>query len=275
MRATSLHELDTVLESIAPLRHSATWDNTGWIVRLENPQQIRGVLLCIDLTTAVVTEAVARSCQAVVCYHPPIFHPLKRLEATVGMHAALQKALAHGIHLYSPHTALDSASNGLNDWLAGLAGPGSIEAFASHGARLVTLTEPVSLRDLCLRYLRALRAPCIRLVLGRGISVTTKARELAVCAGSGASALREVRGARVWLTGEMSHHDLLSAREAGVTVLLSEHTRTERPYLPRYAERIRRAAGSRLRVLVSRHDAEIVDYLVEEAAAGSSRRKTR
>ena len=59
----------------------------------------------------------------------------------------------------------------------------------------------------------------------------------AVCAGSGSSLLEDAAalGATVFVTGEMSHHDVLRAHALGLEVLLAGHTNTERGYLPRLA----------------------------------------
>ena len=79
----------------------------------------------------------------------------------------------------------------------------------------------------------------------------------AVCAGSGASLLdaAAAQGATLFVTGELSHHDVLRAHELGLEVLLAGHTNTERGYLPRLAARLaadRRLAGVDL--VVSRAD---------------------
>jgi dinuclear metal center YbgI/SA1388 family protein len=60
---------------------------------------------------------------------------------------------------------------------------------------------------------------------------------VAVCAGSGASLLdaAAAQGATCFLTGELSHHDVLRAHALGLEVLLAGHTNTERGYLPRLA----------------------------------------
>jgi len=60
---------------------------------------------------------------------------------------------------------------------------------------------------------------------------------IAVCAGSGASLLdaAAAHGATCFLTGELSHHDVLRAHALGLEVLLAGHTNTERGYLPRLA----------------------------------------
>lgn len=53
---------------------------------------------------------------------------------------------------------------------------------------------------------------------------------VAVVAGSGGSLLKGVR-ADLYLTGEMSHHDVLAAVANGTSVLLCDHSNTERGYL--------------------------------------------
>lgn len=53
---------------------------------------------------------------------------------------------------------------------------------------------------------------------------------VAICAGSGSSVLNAVT-ADVYLTGEMGHHDVLAALANNTSVILCEHTNTERGYL--------------------------------------------
>ena len=53
---------------------------------------------------------------------------------------------------------------------------------------------------------------------------------IAVCAGSGGSVLKNCK-ADVWITGEMSHHEILDAIHAETSVILCEHSNTERGYL--------------------------------------------
>jgi len=53
---------------------------------------------------------------------------------------------------------------------------------------------------------------------------------VAVCAGSGSSVLAGVQ-ADLYVTGEMSHHDVLNAIHNGSSVILCEHSNTERGFL--------------------------------------------
>ena len=66
----------------------------------------------------------------------------------------------------------------------------------------------------------------------------TKIASVAVCAGSGASVLSHAGKVDLWITGEMSHHEALDAQQNGTSVLLAEHSNTERGFLPIYRDYI-------------------------------------
>ncbi len=108
------------LERLAPSALAQSWDNVGLLAG-DPAAPVRRALLCIDLTPAVVDEAVRRQAGLVVAYHPPLFKPVSRLNAASrGTDAAVFRCIAHGIAVYSPHTALDAAEGGTNDVLARL-----------------------------------------------------------------------------------------------------------------------------------------------------------
>ncbi len=74
-------------------------------------------MLTIDLTEAVLEEAITARCEAIVAYHPPIFAPLKRLANRSVSERVIRRAAAADLLIHSPHTALDAAPEGLNEWL--------------------------------------------------------------------------------------------------------------------------------------------------------------
>lgn len=118
-----ISDLSRAMNEIAPLRYAEPWDNVGLLLGDASRALRGGVLLTIDLTESVVREARDMGAGAVVAYHPPIFHPLKRI-ATAGSAGAggtarvLIAALEAGLAVYSPHTSLDGAPGGMTDWLA-------------------------------------------------------------------------------------------------------------------------------------------------------------
>lgn len=115
-------DLCSAMEQIAPLHAAADWDNVGLVAGAAS-WPVSRILLTIDLTAAVLDEACCGKCDAIVCYHPPIYKPVKSLVADRGSPAGLAaEALSCRIAVYSPHTALDAAPGGTNDALAALCG---------------------------------------------------------------------------------------------------------------------------------------------------------
>src|SRR5688572_23221419 len=126
----SLQEVLAELERLAPLRLAADWDNVGLLVE-PSPQaeaSIERIHLTIDLTEAVLEEAIERRADLIVAYHPPIFSGLKRVTQRSPAERITLALARAGIFAYSPHTALDACRGGLNDWLVSGFGAGSASA---------------------------------------------------------------------------------------------------------------------------------------------------
>lgn len=129
---TDLPGVVKALERIAPLALAEEWDNVGLLVEApardrSGGRSVRRILLTVDLTPPVLEEARNDRADLVVSYHPPIFHPLRRLTRVEPLQGVVLDAVAAGISIYSPHTALDAAAGGVNDWLAAGVGPGTVE----------------------------------------------------------------------------------------------------------------------------------------------------
>ena len=71
------------MDCIAPMRLAQDWDNVGLLAG-DPAASLRRALLCIDLTAAVVEEAVRARADLVMAYHPPIFRPVSALRADAG-----------------------------------------------------------------------------------------------------------------------------------------------------------------------------------------------
>jgi dinuclear metal center YbgI/SA1388 family protein len=123
--AVPLQDLTVALKQIAPLELAEEWDNVGLLMEPSRPRPVRRLLLTIDLTDAVLDEAIRLKSDMIVAYHPPIFEPIKRLTHVTFNQAAWRavRCIEAGIAVYSPHTALDAVPGGVNDWLSQGLGP--------------------------------------------------------------------------------------------------------------------------------------------------------
>lgn len=254
-----LQQALAALAEIAPLSLAETWDNVGLLVEPSAGAGVERVLLAIDLTEAVLAEAVRAGADLIVAYHPPIFAPLARLVQRDPNARVLLGAIAAGIAVYSPHTALDAAAGGVNDWLADGLGAGARRPLAPHAddaavgqGREVVLDVLVPFDELVQRVKAHLGLAQVRTAAPAPARLVQR---IALCAGAGGTVLAG-SDADVYLTGEMRHHDVLAATAAGTSVILCEHSHTERGYLPVLAARLREHWGARVAVAVSQVDAE-------------------
>lgn len=120
--ASTVGDLCAAMDAIAPISLAQPWDNVGLLAG-DSAVPVRRVLLCIDLTSAVVDEAVARRADFVLAYHPPIFKPVASIRADGhGAESIVFPCVRRGIAIYATHTALDAAEGGTNDVLASLCG---------------------------------------------------------------------------------------------------------------------------------------------------------
>lgn len=132
LHAMRLERVLETLNELAPPELAEDWDRVG--LQLGDPAwNVRRAMLCIDLTEPVLAEAVAKKVNLIVAYHPPIFEPIKNL-ANWSRHSWKQRIILElarrRIAIYSPHTALDAARDGVNEWLC--AGIGKGKTYAIH-----------------------------------------------------------------------------------------------------------------------------------------------
>lgn len=76
MHAMLTADLLRALDHIAPRSLAAEWDNVGLVLG-SGAQPCSRALVAIDLTDAVLDEAIRLKSQAIVLYHPPIFAPVR------------------------------------------------------------------------------------------------------------------------------------------------------------------------------------------------------
>jgi dinuclear metal center YbgI/SA1388 family protein len=106
------------LESVAPLEYQESYDNSGLLVG-EKSLDITGVLVSLDCTEAIVSEAISKKCNLIIAHHPIIFEGIKRFNNANYIQRTVQLAIKNDIAIYAIHTNLDNVySNGVNSKIA-------------------------------------------------------------------------------------------------------------------------------------------------------------
>lgn len=129
-----IHEL----EKAAPPALQEGYDNTGLI--LGNAQnECTGVLISVDVTEAVVEEAINEGCNLIIGHHPLIFSGLKRLTGSTPQQRTVLKAIRAGISVYACHTSLDSTRGGVSQRMASMLGLTEVEPLEPVSDQMVKL----------------------------------------------------------------------------------------------------------------------------------------
>lgn len=101
------------LEDKAPLALQENYDNCGLLVG-EPDTEISGILVSLDMTEAVLEEAMAKKCNLIVSHHPLIFSGIKKITGKNSTERILLKAIRNHIAIYAIHTNLDNVMHGVN-----------------------------------------------------------------------------------------------------------------------------------------------------------------
>jgi dinuclear metal center YbgI/SA1388 family protein len=141
-----VREVVSILERLAPPALAAEWDNVGLLVG-DSSAEVRRLLLCVDLTEAVLAEAAKVAATMVMAYHPVIFKPISRVTAEEA--PVVYEAARRGLAVYSMHTAWDSAAGGADDVLADALGLGDrralVPATGAGQCKVVVFVPPADL----------------------------------------------------------------------------------------------------------------------------------
>eukprot|EP01089_Gocevia_fonbrunei_P007442 TRINITY_DN1857_c0_g2_i2.p1 TRINITY_DN1857_c0_g2~~TRINITY_DN1857_c0_g2_i2.p1 ORF type:complete len:399 (-),score=83.67 TRINITY_DN1857_c0_g2_i2:3-1199(-) len=126
--------------------------------------------------------------------------------------------------------------------------------------RILTLNEATSIQTIVERLKKHLNIKYMRVALGNGRKLEDPTiKKVSLCAGSGFMVIKKERNVDLWLTGELKHHEVLQATQKGVSVLICEHTHTERGFLQRLKDQLTKgfeAQGKEIKIDLSQVDAD-------------------
>ncbi len=112
-----IKNITSFLEEIAPLTLQESYDNAGLLTG--NAQwECTGTIVCLDVTEAVIQEAIEKRFNLVIAHHPIIFKGLKKINGKNFVENCVIKAIKNDIAIYAIHTNLDNVMQGVNAKIA-------------------------------------------------------------------------------------------------------------------------------------------------------------
>ncbi|MBN2696908.1 MAG: Nif3-like dinuclear metal center hexameric protein, partial [Bacilli bacterium] len=210
-------EITKFLELKFPRQLAYDWDNVGLQVGSLN-KPVKRVLITLDVTKAVIREAIDAKVDMLISHHPLIFQPIANVQFDTPRGWMIKELVKHDIALYSMHTNFDVADGGMNDVLAaklGLKDPQLLDDELGIG-RFGTI-EPMSIDAFIVHVKDKLSLDNVRLIGGEGKTITT----VGISGGSGQQHLYQAKkkGCDVYLTGDVSYHNALDVIQMGFALI--------------------------------------------------------
>ena len=219
------------ITEVAPLHWQESYDNAGLQVGDLNAEAHKA-LICLDITEAIVDEAVAKDCDVIVSHHPLIFHGLKHLTPQTYIERAVMKAIKHDIAMICMHTNLDNSYLGVSRMLAERLGlknlhllQPSVDEPEVCGAGMIGEFEvPMGETDFLDLVSKQIGSPCLR----HSVMTGRKIQKVALCGGSGSPFMGDAlkNHADAYLTADIKYHDFF-VPEGNILLVDGGHFETE------------------------------------------------
>ncbi len=182
------YDLIKKIEEFAPLETQESWDASGWIIDLENPE-VNKVMFALTITEDVFEQALKNNCDLIISHHPLFFVPYRYKK----------------INLYCAHTNLDKAKGGTTDLLlSAIKEQGKIH---NDFVRIVELENEMSVEFLKLKLLP--HSPHLRIVNNMGVKTI---KTIGFCAGSGSEFIEDTP-CDAFVTGDLKYHTAVETKK--------------------------------------------------------------
>ena len=240
-------DLDTlmkVLNEECPFSLAEEWDNSGLQVGT-GEGVIKKILVALDPSRGAVNKAVSINAQLLITHHPLIFRKISTVNSKKYPGNVIKEAIKNDIAIVAMHTNLDSARSGLNDILAEMLNLDNVEVLdpkepqCCNGfglGRIGDLHDAVNFSSYLTKVKKIFNAKNLRFTG----SDNTLIKRVAVVGGSGGDMIPAAaeKGADLLITGDIGHHDALTAESCGINVIDAGHFNTERTALVLYTKKM-------------------------------------
>lgn len=265
-------EVIGILNELAPEQIACSWDNVGLLAG-RNDKEIQEILLCLDVTDAVVEQAVTEGADMIVSHHPLLFRPLKRINNESMTGRRLLQLIQGDVACYAMHTSFDCAEKGMAYAAANLLQLQNQqildEVFSYENAeggcaqggigRIGELPKPVTVKELLDTVKRVFQTGAL---LVYGADLQKQVSRVAISPGSGKDQVEAAlhAQAQVLLTGDISHHIGLDAKEQGLILVDAGHYNLEHIFSEYVADYLREKLPENVKISVFSENRPYIIY---------------
>lgn len=257
---TTVHDIESRLFQWAPKDLAASWDNVGHLVG-EPEAIVRKVLISLDITEAVVQEAVSCGADLIVSHHPVMnctWHPVQHVRSDDAQGRMLISMIRNGISAICMHTNLDAADGGVNDALAQKLGMTELEPLNEEKiGRIGTLNSQLPLVEFARFVVKSLGCNGLRYTdCGKAV------HRVAVGGGACGEYIAQAiaLGCDTFVTSDLRYHDFLDTKE--INLIDAGHFPTENVVCPVLAAFLQENFPELTVVYSTAHSCEVIQYCI-------------
>ena len=254
-------DIEQLLFDWAPAQLAAQWDNVGLLVG-EADATVKKILVSLDITEAVVAEAIEVGADLIVAHHPVMnctWHKVQHVVTSDAQGRMLTQMIRNHISAICMHTNLDAAEGGINDVLAEKLGLGCIEHLTEEKiGRIGTRNCQLPLVEFLPFVLKSLECNGLRYKdCGKPVY------RVAVGGGACSDYIQQAidAGCDTFVTSDLRYHEFLDTQE--INLIDAGHFPTENIICPVLSKRLRETFPSVTVVQTTAHSREVIQYCIK------------
>lgn len=234
-----ISEIKNFMEGWAKDDYQLSWDNSG--SQIEFKDHTESVVLALDLSDKVIDKAIKMNSKLIITHHPMFFSGEKRIIEGTYRGDNIIKLIKNNISVFSYHTSMDIASDGVNDTLFEKLNLVNKKNFTLEEEKEMGLVgefeKTYSLEELLEFLEEKLDVKKIK-VFGRD---KKEIKKVAILGGSGADFISSAKnlGVDAYITGDIKYHDGQSAYEEGIILIDVGHFYSEKIILQKIENRLK------------------------------------
>ncbi|MFI3206638.1 MAG: Nif3-like dinuclear metal center hexameric protein [Clostridia bacterium] len=209
-------DIYNLIDKIAPFNTAMSFDNVG-ILCGNSENSVEKILICLDITDAVIEEAKGLSANLIISHHPVIFDPIKKIDSN----SILAKLIKNDINAIACHTNIDKCEKlGTNRALADKLGFKEIQA--SENGEYFVLNLKTNVKNLANHIKNCF--PNCNLQFS---NFDSDIKKIALCSGAGSTVIYDNESIDALITGEIKHDAWLEAMHKNIAIFAFGHYDTE------------------------------------------------
>lgn len=233
-----IEKIKNYMEGWAKNEYQLSWDNSG--SQIEFKGDTGSVILAMDVTDRVIDKAIERDAKLIISHHPMFFSGSKNIIEGTYLGDNIIKLIKNNISVFSYHTSMDIAEDGVNDTL--------FEKLDLKNKKVLTYEEEKAM-GLIGEFKEGMSLKALDEFLKNKLEVSKikyygreskNIKKVAILGGSGSDFINEAKKAGVdaYITSDIKYHDGQGAYEIDLLLIDVGHFYSERIVLPKIKNKL-------------------------------------